>query len=60
MTKKKKALIDWRYDAGFYSYEIRVKARTKGEARKKALEKLNKTDVKKFINKHTTYLEKED
>lgn len=61
ITRKKKKLPpvqDWTLNAGFYSVEVNVKARTKGEARKKAMEKLNKMPVQKFICKNTTYLDK--
>lgn len=56
---KKPAVKDWILDAGFYSYEIRVTARTKGEARRKAMAKLKRTPVTKYLNRHTTFLDKE-
>jgi hypothetical protein len=59
MTKKK-PLKRWRLDAGFVSYEVTVTARTKGEARKKAMAKLARVPIKKLICKHTTFLDTDD
>lgn len=58
MIKKIKPIIDWEMDFGFYSHSIKVKARTKGEARKKAIEKLQKMSVKKLICPNTTFIDK--
>lgn len=62
MAHKKKLppLVNWTLDCGFWSYEITVKARTKGEARKKAMARLKKTPATKFLNKQTTFLDKDD
>jgi hypothetical protein len=58
-TKKKlPPVVSWDMDFGFDSYLVRVKARTKREARKKAIAKLKRTPVTKFISKHTTFLDK--
>ncbi len=59
-TPKKKLapIVDWEFDAGFYSYSLKVKARTKGEARKKAMDKLRKVPLSKLLCPNTTYLGK--
>jgi hypothetical protein len=59
-TAKKKPMVKWKLDVDFYSFDIEVRARTKGEARKKAMAKLKKTNVAKYINKNCTYLDKVD
>lgn len=51
---------EWEMDAGFYSYTVKVKARTKGEARKKCIEKLSKVPIRKLLCPNTTYLDKAD
>jgi len=55
---KKKPLIDWEMTVDFYAIELKVKARTKVEARKKAMAKLEKVNLKKHINKNCTFLDK--
>lgn len=52
-------MIGWCMDFGFDSIEIRVTARTAKEARKKAIAKLKRKSVASFINRHTTFLDKE-
>lgn len=58
VKKKLPKIQDWKMYFGFYSCDIKVKARTKGEARKKSIEKLQKMSVKKLINPKSTFLDK--
>ena len=41
----------------FESVDIKVTAKGKVEARKKAIDKLNKKNVKTYIDKNNTYVE---
>jgi len=61
MTKKHKPkppVTDWTFDVSFWTAEIHVKARTKGEARKRAMAKLKKQSVTKYINRKQSYVDK--
>ena len=58
ISKKSKQSVNWVFDAGFWSQRIMVKAKTKGEARKKAMAKLSRMPISRMINKNTTFLDK--
>lgn len=53
------ALKEYRASFDLYGIDFKIKANNKPEAKRKALEKLNKLNLKKFINKNCSYIEKE-
>lgn len=58
--KKKKPIEIWNCDIQFWGGEMKVRARTSGEARRKMWEKLRKNPkiMLKWINKGNSYVDK--
>lgn len=56
-TKKKKPLLEWSVDLELESFDFIVKARTKAEAKKKALAKAIRKGSK-LVNHKQTYVDK--
>lgn len=57
MSKRKTTKKHYVVDISLYSTEVKVVATSKPEARRKAIEKLNKQNIKKLIIKHQTYVD---
>lgn len=59
MTKKKvKPVVTWSCDVQCYGYEMKVRARTQREARKKMWEKCKKIPLMRAVNKKNSYVDK--